>query len=77
MYHQAELVSAINKLQELLHSDTTEHELDAQLNEMSKNILDPEWQNYVFHSDEFTNPDGGFRAESLADKILSYKPIAL
>lgn len=77
MYRKAKLVLAINTLHRLLHSSATENEIDEQVYEMSLNISDPEWMSYLFHSDEFTNPDGSIKADALAEKIISYRAIVL
>jgi len=38
---------------------------------------DPNYSNYIFHSEEFVNKDGSFDIDGLAEKVFSYKPIYL
>ena len=38
---------------------------------------DPEWSDYIFHSEEFCNSDGSFDVTRVVEKIFSYKPIQL
>lgn len=38
---------------------------------------DPAFLDYIFQSDEFTREDGSFDADTLSEKVFSYKPIEL
>ncbi|WP_299775230.1 hypothetical protein [uncultured Pseudoteredinibacter sp.] len=38
---------------------------------------DPEYTDYIYHSDEFNNRDGSFDIDGYAEKVFSYKPIRL
>ena len=35
---------------------------------------DPEYTDYIYHSDEFVNEDGNFDLERYTIKVFSYKP---
>jgi len=38
---------------------------------------DPEYTDYIYHSDEFVNEDGSFDIERYTNKVFSYRPIQL
>jgi len=54
-----------------------EKKQDAIYNEICKSVVDLQWSDYLFYSDEFVNDDEEINIEGLVDKILSYKPIIL
>lgn len=35
---------------------------------------DPNWSDYIFHSDEFVGEDDSLNVEGLMDKIFAFKP---
>ncbi len=49
-------------------------EIAERVNELSP---DPNWSDYIFHSDEFIGDEGTLLMEQLLDKILSYRAIQL
>ncbi len=74
MYNKIELGAAIQKL--LSHKMSEEDE-SIHISEMSDKILDPEWMDYIFQTDEYCDHEGNLDVERVCDKILSYKPIML
>lgn len=64
-------------LQELLSLKLNELEESKVFEEISKLSPDPEWSDYVFHSDVFENNDGTFNYDGFLLKIFSYKAIIL
>ncbi len=73
MYSQTQLEAAIAAL---LVADT-EVEQDSVFNDISNNVVCPEWSDLIFHSNEFVRPDDSIDIPAVAQKILSYKPIIL
>ena len=71
----------INFVKDLLDfdKDHSEEYQDNLVSEIDKIAPDPEWLDYVFHSEEFViNADAfEFNYIGLADKVFSYKPIIL
>ena len=44
---------------------------------LDKISLDPEYMDYIFHSDEFYLTDDEFDIQALTDKVFNYKPVVL
>lgn len=74
MYSKKELADALERL---LCSKLTEKESDELFCQISKNTLDPDWSDYIFHSTEFVRADETTDVEAVANKILAYRPIRL
>lgn len=77
MYSRDELVRELEKLHAMQGSSSSESEIEAQVSEMTSSILDPEWMDYLFQTDEFFDEGGSLKTGELADQILSYRPIVL
>ncbi|MEM6781364.1 MAG: bacteriocin immunity protein [Pseudomonadota bacterium] len=77
-----EFISLVKDLLDLDKNcdEQTEDDLVLKINRLSP---DPEWTDYIFHSDEFVitvdeqNNKVEFDYIALAEKVFSYKPIAL
>ncbi|SHI84213.1 hypothetical protein ACQ0P8_05690 [Halodesulfovibrio aestuarii] len=63
-------------IEELLAQASDERE-DEIIAELEKILPDPEFMDYIFHSDEFEQDDGTFDIEKFIEKCFSYKSIAL
>ena len=74
MYSKSELAT---KIRRLVACEVPENEEDAYLAEMSRNILDPQWMSYIYHTNDYYTAEGALDIDAVCDKILSYKPIAL
>lgn len=74
MYSKPELAEKIRKLVSL---EVPEEDEDSYIAEMSQNIADPRWMDYIFHSDAYRDENGELDYDALCEKILAYKPIAL
>ena len=70
---RAELIKLISELLTI----KGEEEQDTIYEVISNSVVDPQWSDYLFHSDEFVTDDEEINIEGLVDKILSYKPIIL
>lgn len=55
----------------------SEKEQDLFFDEISILSPDPNWSDYIFHSDEFNKPCGDFDIDGFLEKIFSYNPILL
>ena len=71
-----ELIILMNEFSQLIQSGS-EKEQEDMFEALTNGILDPEWSNYIFHSDKYCSEHGGIMVEAVVDKILSYKPIIL
>ena len=74
MYDKDELTAAINKL---LSSKMSEEQQISHVVEMSNNILDPEWMDYIFQSNQFFDQNGNLDVDAVCAKILSHRSIIL
>ncbi len=54
-------------------SESRMEEIFAEVNLLSP---DPQWSDYIYHSDQFYQ-DGNFCIDAFLDKIFAYKPIQL
>ena len=54
--------------------ETREEDL---IEEIRKSSPDPDWSDYIYQSDEYSNSDGTIMIDEVLDKIFSYKPIIL
>jgi hypothetical protein len=54
-------------------TETRSEEIAERANELSP---DPDWSDYLFHSEEFVGEEDRLLLEKLLDKIFSYRPIA-
>ena len=61
----------------LLEMSKTEEEEDIIFSRISVLSPDPEWSDHIFHSNEYSQPDGGFDIDGVVAKIFNYKPILL
>lgn len=64
-------------LAQLISAKLSEEEEERVFQEISILSPDPEWSDYVFHSDEFEGSNGDFDYDAFVGKIFSYKPIQL
>ncbi|MCP4933256.1 MAG: hypothetical protein GY927_03415 [bacterium] len=73
-----ELKIKLNKLiHELISMPTTEKKQDKIFHQIDGLSPDPEWSDYIFHSEEFYNKANTLNVDAVVDKIVSYKPIQL
>ena len=73
MYDKPKLIDALRRLVDA----ATEAEGVEIAGDISRNVIDPEWSDYLFHSNEFVGTDEQINFDDLADKILSYQAIQL
>lgn len=73
-FTHSELVSA---LRVLLDPCGSEEEQDRAFHRISRRTLDPQWSDYIFHSEEFVDGDGNVDLEAVAAAILAYQPMQL
>jgi len=64
-------------IHKLVSVPETELEEDALFKEISSLVPDPEWSDYVFHSNDYYYVDGNLNIEGIVEKIFSYQPIIL
>lgn len=72
--------SKVTKITDLLlelWAVPNEKRTDEIFEEMNRLSPDPEWSNYLFHSEEFVGTGDVLLVEDLVNKILAYKPIIL
>ena len=72
-----EVGNLIDELLVAIEIDLNEENELAIYNKISHLSPDPEWSDYVFHSDEFYREDGTLDIDAVVEKIFSYKPIQL
>lgn len=73
MYSQPQLEAALERL---MYAES-ETEQDALCAEISRHVVDPDWMDLIFQSDEFSKSDGSLDRPAIARRILEYKPILL
>lgn len=74
MYTRDELIKALS---ELLDVNKSEREQDQVFQRIGQHVLDPEWSDRLFQSDEFVDDEGNVDLEAVASKIMAYQPIQL
>ena len=58
-------------------NEEDEKKQDVLYDSITNSVVDPQWADYIYWSDEFVTDDEKVNIEGLVDKILSYKPILL
>jgi hypothetical protein len=71
--HQERFIALVIELI-AVPSDERESEILEELNRLSP---DPEYMDYIYHSDEFYRDDETLNVTALAERVFSYKPIIL
>jgi len=61
-------------IHKLVSVPETKIEEDGLFQEISSLVPDPEWSDYVFHSNDYYCVDGKLNIEDVVEKIFSYLP---
>ena len=69
-----ELRTLVSRVSQTNLTDTQEEVLFARINDLSP---DPEWSNYIFHSDEFVDSNGVLDLDRLIARLAAYQSITL
>lgn len=73
MYNKDELKNKIVELIDCKSDDKQEEIIEI----INRNVLDPYWSDYIFHSDDYLNEDESINFDLLLDKIFSYESFQL